>query len=862
MKFIEIRRKISSVFSIALLFSANIMLGQGIAPIPADPAVRSGQLPNGMRWYVAVNPDVQGAADFALVQMTGTETIQSVSAQTIKTIAQESLMSQPLLLSPTVQDFFVSKGCIPGPEGFAQVNENATVFRFRNVNLKLSDTVMDSTLLVLMNMAGRPLGSDDLILKKWFTPADQAIVVAGDVNADVVSSKLQMLSYMIPKSEPVPRKEYQWQDRPGVSAEMSCSAEPGVARVSALWRLERTPRSLMNTIQPAIQEKYMTMAGLIARERIMQHFKDMDRPLASVECRYMGGNGTFGDGEFEVEVTVQTEDADEAVAALADAMSSIASHGVSIVEVERTVLKYADIVAEEEAHGSKGNGEYVNRCVSAFIHNTPLSSRDDVRKFCSSRELSSDVEKKLLGSVASASFVADRNLTLKYASDTLLLTADSLKGIFARSWEMARVRVPEITGVSLVPHLPVAESKVKVKSVRKEALSGGSMLTLSNGMKIIVRNMQSDDRKVYYSLSLNGGTGDVEGLGIDDGKYLSDYLECCRIGGVSGKIFKDVIRRKGMTLSCKVGHSSTKFKGSVPHDGLDHMLRVLLALMNERDRDEDQWGYYLRSEPLRQASGYASGSGSCLSEDFASKAELFFDNLSANVNNGILVLVGSVDEKALKAALSTYAGGFRTTEKAFKRTQVSSRNFTGVEGRRRKGDESCINVSLTAPMALTSDNYYTAAITRMVLRKHLAKTMAGKGIRVNVECECRRFPQESVLMRLSLSEASAEGFAVGTSYHTTDEAVAALKKVFAEMSSIDIDENALASYRYRLERHLQIEKARPEYWVNALNLRYLDGKDFTTGAEERIRNVTAARVRSLLTALGADSKIEYVITGK
>jgi hypothetical protein len=75
-----------------------------------------------------------------------------------------------------VQNYFLGKGAIPGPGGFAEVGENATVFKFRNVNLRLSDSVADSTLLVLMNIASRAMRSDDLVLKKWYTPADQAIL--------------------------------------------------------------------------------------------------------------------------------------------------------------------------------------------------------------------------------------------------------------------------------------------------------------------------------------------------------------------------------------------------------------------------------------------------------------------------------------------------------------------------------------------------------------------------------------------------------------------------------------------------------------------------------------------------------------
>ena len=862
MKYIEKSGILSSVFSLLLLFVANIVQSQEIAPVPVDPAVKSGQLPNGMKWYVATNPDAQGTADFALVQMTGTGTIQSVGGETIKAYAQESLMSQPLLTAPSVQDFFINKGSVPGPEGFAQVQDNATIFRFGNVNLKLSDTVLDSTLLVMMNMAGRQYRSDDLLLKKWYTPADQALVVAGDINADAVVEKLRMLSYMIPASTPVQRTGYVWQDVPGVKVNMSASKEQGIARVAASWRLERTPRELMNTIQPAIQEKYMTMAGLVAEERILKHFKEMGLPVASVESRYVGGAGTLGDGGFSIEVALASDKAAEAVSAIASVISSIDAFGVSAVESDKAATEFADMAAGDAGHTSLGNGAYISRCISAFIYNTPLSSRKDIIKFYSSRDLSAETEGTLLHSVASASLDGDRNLTLKYASDSLVLSEDSLKAIFNHAWKEAAVNSPATQQLIPIPYLPMPEIKVKVQSAKKEPLSGGTVWTLSNGMKIYVKNMPTEDGQVHYSLSLHGGTGDIEGLGNDDGGYLSDYLDHCTVGGVPAKIFKDVIRSHGMTLSCEVGHSAAKFSGCVPADGMDYLLRALLALMNERKTDGSAWRYYLEGEPLRQAANTASGTGICLTEDFAGKADEFFRTLSENINNGIFVLVGNIDEKQLKNALMAYAGGFRTTDKTFRRTGTGSRNFTGMEGYRRQGSERSVNVALTAPMALTAENYYTAAVTSLVLRRHFAQELAGKGMRVNVTYECRRFPQESVLMRVLVSEAAVDGFASGTTGYTMGAALSTMRKVFADLSAVSVDEKILATYRYRLERHLAREKSNPGYWVDALNLRYLDGKDFTTGAEARIRSINETNVRKMLSALDSNSKIEYVITGK
>ena len=184
------------MLAVFLLVSKGVM-AQEIADIPSDPAFKSGVLPNGMRWYVAVNPNVKGIADFALVQNTGLNNVPGVAPDSIIVRSQRVLAARFTADGASVQKFFSRKGCVPGPEGFAQVRDDATVYRFRKINLLQSASVLDSTLFVIMNMAG---ASEEVGLQEWYAPADQAIVVSGDVDPDVVAQKLQMLSYMLPAS--------------------------------------------------------------------------------------------------------------------------------------------------------------------------------------------------------------------------------------------------------------------------------------------------------------------------------------------------------------------------------------------------------------------------------------------------------------------------------------------------------------------------------------------------------------------------------------------------------------------------------------------------------------------------------------
>ena len=99
------------------------------------------------------------------------------------------------------------------------------------------------------------------------------------------------------------------------------------------------------------------------------------------------------------------------------------------------------------------------------------------------------------------------------------------------------------------------------------------------------------DNVIYYSMSLNGGYGNIQNLSRGEGAYLSDYLRFCRIGGVGFDDFQDLIRQRGMTMDCEVNLSNTIFKGRVPDDGLDYLLQMLAAVMYDRTLDKETFDY-------------------------------------------------------------------------------------------------------------------------------------------------------------------------------------------------------------------------------------------------------------------------------
>lgn len=870
------------ILALASIFCTIPVSANKIKVLPTDKSVREAVMPNGLKCYVVASPTQKGRADFALVQNTGIKTASDVDDARLKEIARESLASQPRLLSPSVQEFFTSHGASAGKDGFVKVTDDATIFHFRNVDISSGSGVADSTLLVLMGIVDRITFSQDTALRKWYTPADQAVIVAGDVDAAKVVDKLRTLSYMVPGFDPESRREYVWKDSLDVQAEVLRSSAAGLSSLTARWRLPRTPKSNMNTVQPLVVDMYMTQLAVLAERRIKAALMQEGIPYAAVSCSYDLPVNYLDDDAFSVEVKVDSSNFRTAVELVASAISSVANGNITETEQGDAENIYFD--GRLSYVRSFSNAMHVRRCASAFLYNESLASEQDKNEFLMKRFVPDSTELKIFKSIVSASLPPDRNLSLRCSSAGHSMTSDTLKALFAAGWDHPWTEAEEAdatdrTGICEI-NTPAEPVKVKVKSSRKEYLSGGVLYTLSNGLKVVVKPTDAKD-VIYWSLALNGGYGHIEDLEVGEASYLSEFLYMCRIGGVPAEAFKDGIRRMGVTMDVDVTHSRTTFGGRVPDDGLADLMRSLLTLADTFEPHEDYIKYRMECEPLAIAAAAGSledriaviDSVMCpgyrysnrkegFDMDFIRKAETFYRELFAKMDDGVLVLVGDVDEKVLKQVLVKFAGLFRTSGLKASRPVVNYQPISGTVMLEREGRENGVDMVMSAPMSLTAENRYLAEIASMYLQKNLSDIVVGRGLHVRIRHHCGFYPQERVSMMLSLREASVEGFAPGTSHHEPMEALTAVRDLLKDMKSVELTDAGLASYKAFLKQKVKRRQADPEYWHEAIAMRYIDGKDFTTGYEAKIDALTVDDVKTMLGLLSKGARVEYVMNKK
>lgn len=861
------------------LFCAVMASAQDLPVLKADSSIKTGVLANGTSYYIVSNPSVKGVADFALVQKTGTANISDDAGKVVGQ-ARESLSSLSRCLHPSVQTFFTSKGVTPGEEGFVKVTENSTEYRFNDVLLSKPE-VLDSALLVILSVVDK-VSMGDEFLRQWYSPSDQAVIVVGDVNSDQVESKLKLISLMTPAVPSSPRQEYVWE--PSEKAEYVHVPESGrkLATFSVSWKSARTPESYMNTIQPVISEMFISELGLIAERRIKEVLRGRNIPVADVSSKYVSSEDTSSDETFTISVSVSEDDFSEALAIVSSVMADVDAGNVPIEDFMQAKYLYMNALQEDSYNPVRTNSEYVDKCTMAFLYNGCLAAQKTRIEFMAGRQLADSTELSLFNNISSALIDPEKNMTLVYSPD---VDKESVRNTFTSAWQAGSLDSDARGKRYKAEDIPMFEydgEKVKMKTDKTDHISGGREWTFSTGFKVVYKRMNTNG-KIYYNLALNGGFGSVADLSKGEGAYFTDYFKLAKVKGIPAEQFIDALASAGMTMETYTGLSYTMVHGYAPKDKLDFMLNSLLHMINSRVADEEQVKYYNECETVRNELrkntleervvtitdimcpnyNHSIHKGlATLEPELLIKADKFFKNQSRSTNDGVLIIIGDLDETLLKKSLINYIGGFRTADRAFKRTMVRYQPVSGMTTYTVDGEGDSVDIALSVPLALTVDNFMTAEISAMVLEKMLSEALIDTGMYIDVTHECKIYPSERMNLHISLNKASVDGYATGVSHSGPIEAMSIVRSVLSGIAEAEFSNDDINVFKTQLKNRTKMEQTGAAYWMNVISRRHLAGKDFTTGYESKIDAVNAAKVKTVLSRLKDATGVEYIVSGK
>ena len=732
--------------SLLLFFCAIATKAQ---ELPIDPSVRYGKLDNGLTYYICPNGKSAGKAEFYIVQRVGSileEENQRGLAHFLEHMAFNGTKNFP---GKTLITYLEGNGVRFGVDINAYTAFDQTVYSISNVPVQRIG-VVDSCLLILHDWSGHitldakeidaermviheewrtkrnvrdriyeqtlpklfpdsnryayrmPIGLMEVVdnfphqalrnyYHKWYRPDLQAIIVAGDVDADYVEQQIAELWKDISSREEAAERIY-YSVADNASPIVAIGTDPeltsGTLRIS--YKYDPLPAEERLTMQGRREEYIRSIIVAMLSTRI--------REEAAIEESPRNVNMTFFDGDYSLAMTKKAFSATatfasdnwaQAMNALIYQMKRVMEHGFTTEEFERSQQQLRAWIPSLEAGTSfaVSNQVLVQRCMAHFLHHQSLLSQAEEAK----------VYRYILDNVSLADVNARFNQFL-YTSNgmAILLQGQERSGntwptemevlqAYGQAWSQKTTpyKIPELeSALELMPQKPLPGSIIKRKTNKTY---GTRELLLSNGAKVVLKPTDNSNEEIRLTAISHGGTS----LMPDADYYNINAINALpTLGGLAHLSSKEVGRAmRGGTASYQtnVGTLTETFTGTCRPSDAEQLLQLLHLRFTTIRQDSiafERWQQRMRqtisqriespmslfSDTLRETM-YAPHPRSrrasmalADSVDYNHTCQLFMERF-ANAADFTFIFVGRIDEEAITPLISQYIASLPSNTK-------------------------------------------------------------------------------------------------------------------------------------------------------------------------------------------------------
>ena len=838
------------IFTLLLSLSGA---AQGLPNLGKAPEITCGELPDGISYYLVANATAPGSADFAIVQ----------PGRTDPAGARRDLGELPNFTGRKPYRFLADAGVAYGSGGFIRHRGGATEFRFRDV--PVTDTaVSDSVLLLLFDLART-------------YQYRQAVVISGDINVPAIEERIRMLSMTVSHRSEAPQGPgYLW--TPQEEAAVTTFSAP-IGMISVSYRSPRTERELMNTLQPVMSKVLATEFNMVLERRVREAFRRARIPLADYGFRFSGSDDSASDERFRFSVQTSPERLDDAIRTIAGILSTLDKEGVTREEalfVHNTVSQGA---ARDRKSHSVTNGQYLDKCISAYLYGSNLESYYALSSVFTSRRLDIERERELLSRYISATVSSGRNLHL-HAGSTVKPDGDRMLKLFAEGWEAGYRPVSDIPDQSDTLRFEVPRRKVKLSSSIADSYSGGKLLTFSNGISVIYKQTATKGQ-FQYGMMIRGGWNEISGISGSETAYVGQAAALEKVNGMSAAHFDDLLLMNGITLKRELLLSDLRYTGTAPSDKLSLVLKALLALANRQSPDREAFELSCESARVRAlrdrfatagtramldsllcpAYPYASGSMPDIpDEGFTERVDDYIRGKGASIRNGTIVLIGDIPESSVIKHLSQALGGFGLEKKRIVRPRIDyplRECWATVHGHGAWRDMG-VTVAMNSSWPFSAGGNTTLELACTAIEMQLARSMADLGYNAEVSYEASLLPSEKISLHIACRPVPAGGLPAGITPASPQVVLDAVRRVTEHMATEGVGPELLARSKARLTGRLDANALKDSRLRDNILYRNSWGRDLKGNYKDRIKALKSSDVKAVFEALSA-CKGEYIV---
>ncbi len=623
--------------------SFSTVLGQSMGPndpLPIDPTIKIGTLPNGMKYYIKKNSKPEKRVEFRLAVKTGS--VMENDDQQGYAHFMEHMQFNGLKHFPKMDlvNFLESTGVRFGAHLNASTSFDQTVYMLQlptdnpetvakglqvmgdwagNATLDSDEIEKERGVVLEEWRLGRgaqervgkihlpreyagsryadrlPIGKPEIIehgtqqalkdfYKAWYRPDLMAIFVVGDIDVDKMEKDVKAM--FTPLKNPENEKErtnYTVNIRHDVTTSVAFDKELQGNSVQIVFQRPSEPEK---TVADETADLSRHLFARMLSSRLQEIQRKADAPFIfagandSRDLGEMSEFGTFG--------LLKPESVRPGIVALLSEIIRVKQHGFTQSELDRQ--KKEVLSSYEQAYNERDKTEsrqLINEYVRNFLRDEPISGASYEYEFA----------KKYLPTITLSSINALTKPLIENAGSVIMVSLKQKEGAPPPVMEPElRFLYDSVSRITLTayedkvidkPLLARKPTPGKVTAERKDPTLDITEWTLSNGATVVIKPTDFKNDEVLFSAISPGGTSLASDAKVRSASIASSTVDQSGVGAFTATELEKVLAGKVANAGPTISSTSEGFYGNASPKDLETMFQLTYLYATEPRFDND-----------------------------------------------------------------------------------------------------------------------------------------------------------------------------------------------------------------------------------------------------------------------------------
>ena len=901
------------------------LLAQDVEKLPDDPRVKRGSLANGLSYILVKNSSEKGYAHFGIAQRVGTTLEEDGQKGMFRMLEALTVKGTRNFTDSTIITYLKSIGVKPQNVSF-RTREDDVTYLIKDIPVTNQNTI-DSSLLILYNWlnainideedikeeapfvknalmhewdASKRLDDrmllelypqsryamdlrsediariDDFTSKelrnfyyKWFRPNFQSVVIVGDIDLQLMETKVKSIFSTIPKPlDEQERKYYQPQPFDGVKVFILKDKEYSKTRISIDILKEPLLKKYRNTSVPFIQEYMDSAISRLLLARLRDGIINNTLPITGLEITKGNFMNIYNQESLSITFETLPNLIYSAISFVNAEIGKMARYGFNGQEFARSKeIYFRELENLYDNRAKIDNDVYLERALGYAYKEGTLASVE--LKFEIMKEILFTITQNQLNQYANAMLGQSDNIVIACRMPEYEGIDEITPERVLAAYNDAGLRTPSTRPAAPIVKWPEyakgEETLSHIVSEVTDPVTDAKVIMLSNGATVLLKKSLSDT--ISFRAVSKGGYSLIPGTNYGMEEYLNDILNLGGLGNISQPNLERLYAYYNFNLKAAINQNTEMLEGYSDKAQLEKLMHAIYMSMTSLRADETAFELYKQGKVFetsyRSLAPSAVFKDSILHYNFSNKnfikrlnseeisnidyASMLFHMRKrfSNAADFVFIFVGNVDEQEYKRLVVDYIGAipgdsmnkeeWLTLPNYLAKGEVSKRFLY-----RMINPRSFTNITRSYGMEYNLTNAVMGKMVGVYLNNVLEQRSNRRYImQYDLDCSLKNYPENIFVMQATFETDSLNAQTVAS----------IIGQALSQAAAGAVDENRINAIKTSLKSSFMTENITNGYWLDLFELRYMTGKDFHNNYMKTLDGVTADSFREFVSRI-------------